>query len=131
MTMKKTMLITALVASMAGSAAALMATAVVAQPMVELRFGFEAPGSFWYHAPTDIGGRIEFIGRRIDRMKTDGRIDANEYRIDRAQITNAQATYQTALARDHGQLSQEDELIVWHKIKEVSDRMHWQAAWGY
>jgi hypothetical protein len=35
------------------------------------------------------------------------------------------------LARDHGQLSQEDELIVWHKIKEVSDRMHWQAAWGY
>ncbi len=117
--MKKAMLITALVASMAGAA--------MAQPM----FGSEAPGSFWYHSPNDLGARIDFLAARIDRMKTDGRIDANAYRIDRGEIVGIKNDYMAAAARGGGRVTPEDQMITWRKLKEISDRIHWQANWGY
>jgi hypothetical protein len=122
MTMKRVMLIAAVAASMAGAA--------VAQPGFELRFGGEAPGDFWYHAPSDIYGRILFLEKRVNRMQAEGRIDPHEWEMDRRTLGEIHADYDHIIA-DRGGLNDEQRAALWHKLKVVSERLHWQAGWGY
>jgi hypothetical protein len=122
MTMKRAMLIAAVAASMAGAA--------VAQPGFELRFGGEAPGDFWYHAPSDIYGRILFLEKRVNRMGSDGRIDPHEWDMDRHTLGEIHADYDRIMANQGG-LRDDQRAAIWHKLRIVSDRIHWQANSGY
>jgi hypothetical protein len=102
----------------------------MAQPRFELRFGDETPGSFWYHAPSDIQGRIYFLDKRIARMRDDGRIDEHEWVLDRKTLGEIHADYDRIVANQGG-LNDDQRAEIWHKLRVVSDRIHWQANWGY
>lgn len=122
--MKKTMLIAALAASMAGSAA-------IAQPVLELRFGFEQPGSFWFNSPKDLHGRIGFLENRVNRLRADGHITAAEFDFDHKELGKIHSEFDGWTAQDRGDLSQDHKLALWHHLTMVSDRLHWQSTYGY
>ena len=121
--MKKAMLITAVVAAMAGSA--------VAQPALELRFGFEAPGSFWYHAPTDLHARIGFLENRVNRERADGRLNPGAYETVHNDLGHIHSMYDGYMQQDHGRLTQDHQVALWHYLQQVSDRLNWNASYGY
>ncbi len=89
------------------------------------------PAGFWAGAPTGVHQRIDFLQSRIDRAVSAGRIgprEASEFNRDLDGIRHQAVDLR---ARDGGQLNPPDHDYLQNRLDTLSQRLHWDARWGY
>jgi uncharacterized membrane protein YebE (DUF533 family) len=89
------------------------------------------PGGFWAGAPQGIHQRIDFIQSRINRASADGRIPPHQTRMANRDLNDIRRQDQNLRDRDGGHLNPPDREYLQGRLDTLSQRLHWDARWGY
>ncbi len=88
-------------------------------------------GGFWYGAPQGIRERIDFIQSRINRAASDGRISGRDARAANRDLNDIRRQDHDLRYRDGGHLNPPDHDYLQQRLDALSQRLHWDARWGY
>ena len=92
---------------------------------------YPAGGGFWAGAPTRIYDRIAFLQSRIDRGASNGRIAPDAARYAYHDLNDIRRQEADMRYRDGGHLSPPDRDYLQSRLDNLSQRLHWDARWGY
>ena len=123
--MKKTLIAAALFAAVALPA--------MAQPYGPPGYYGPPPhaGEFWYGAPTRIEDRINFLDNRIQRMHVDGKLTPGQYFQYQRDMRDIRIKHDYLVRKDGPGLNPSDEAYLWHRIDGLSQKINWNARYGY
>jgi len=88
-------------------------------------------GGFWAGAPTRLHDRIDFIQNRINRGASNGRINPRDARYANHDLNDIRRQENDMRNRDGGHLSPPDRDYLQSRLDNLSQRLHWDARWGY
>jgi hypothetical protein len=89
------------------------------------------PGGFWAGAPVGIRERIDFLQNRVNRAASAGRIGPREAGDFNRDLDGIRHQTMDLRARDGGHLTPPDRDYLQQRLDAVSERLHWDARWGY
>ena len=115
-------------------AVAASSIASAAHAQVGIRFDFGPPaqrGTFWEGAPENLGERIQIVDRRMQRLHNEGLIGPGEWENDREELNRIRRMVMESPRMPNGALYPREHNMLWNRLNNLANRLHWQAKLGY